>query len=197
MKLVIIESGDGLGKNSLIKGLCDHYNYDNMTLRHFGKPPKNLSPEKVLEFQFKCFNYEADLYHYIKDLSDMNYNYFENIIIWNRSPLGEYVYGSMFRKANPQLIKDLLTYYEKFSLNCLNDNNIYLISLTSDPEFFLKQEDGQSFSKTLQEKTKELELFKEVHEFSNIKNKLMIKVDNEGLFRLKADILNEVLNFIK
>ena len=35
MKLLIIEGGDQLGKSSLIKGLCEHFNYDNVTIRHF------------------------------------------------------------------------------------------------------------------------------------------------------------------
>ena len=66
MKLIIIEGGDRLGKTSLIKGLCEYFNYDNITIRHFGKPPMNLSSEDVLDFQFKCFNYEGNLMHEIK-----------------------------------------------------------------------------------------------------------------------------------
>lgn len=197
MKLIICEGGDSLGKNSLIKGLCKHYNYDNVTIRHFGKPPKELSSDKVLHFQFQCFNEEAELYHYIKEVSETKHSYFENIIIWNRSYLGEYIYGSMFRNKNIDLLKNLLEYYEKFSLKCLYDNNIFLVSLTADPKFFFNKEDGQSFSQTLKEKTKELELFKEVHELSLIKNKKMIKVDNNGQFRKKDEILKEVLEFLK
>ncbi len=37
----------------------------------------------------------------------------------------------------------------------------------------------QTFSKTLEEKTRELKLFEEVHNFSLIKNKLLVKVDKE------------------
>lgn len=197
MKLIICEGGDALGKNSLIKGLCEYFNYDNICVRHFGKPPKGLSAPETLAFQMQCFNDEAIFYGQLKEKSVSKYNYYPDIMIWNRSHLGEFVYGQMFRNSNPQLLKDILTYYEKFSLNCLNDNDIYLISLTADPEFFLNQEDGQSFSKTLKEKTKELKLFKEIHEFSHIKKKLLVKVDNEGKFRGKKQILEEVLNFIK
>lgn len=195
-KLIIICGGDRLGKTSIIKSLLEYYDYKNITLRHCDKPPKNLANKQKLEFQFKCFNAEADLYHNIKDM-DEKYCYHDNIIIYDRFHLGEYVYGSMFRNTNIDLLKNLLEYYEKFSLECLNDNNIFLISLTADPEFFFSKEDGQSFSQTLEEKTKELKLFKEAHELSLIKNKKMIKVDNNGQFRKKDEILKEVLEFIK
>jgi thymidylate kinase len=197
MKLLIIEGGDNLGKSLLIKSLCEHFNYDNVTIRHFGKPPKGMSKPETLAFQFQCFNNEAELYKQIKELfSYSKYNYYDNVVIWNRSHCGEFVYGQMFRDVNPQLLKDLLSYYEKFTLDCLNDKNIYLITLTADPEFFLSKEDGQSFSKNLEEKTRELELFKEAHEISLIKNKKIIKVDQNNQFKLKEDIFQEALTFI-
>jgi thymidylate kinase len=196
MKLVICEGGDALGKNSLIKGLCEHYNYDNVAIRHFGKPPKGMSKPETLAFQFQCFNQEADLYKQIKEVSNTKYKYYEDIVIWNRGPLGEFVYGQMFRKVEASILKSLLDYYEKFTLNCLNDNDIYLITLIADPEFFLSKEDGHSFSKNLEEKTKELSLFLEAHNFSLIKNKKIIKVNNNEKFRSKEEILQEVLLFL-
>ena len=196
MKLVICEGGDALGKNSLIRGLCEHYNYDNVAIRHFGKPPKGMSKPETLAFQFQCFNQEADLYKQIKEVSNTKYKYYEDIVIWNRGPLGEFVYGQMFRKVEASILKSLLDYYEKFTLNCLNDNDIYLITLIADPEFFLSKEDGHSFSKNLEEKTKELSLFLEAHNFSLIKNKKIIKVNNNEKFRSKEEILQEVLLFL-
>jgi thymidylate kinase len=56
MKLIIIEGGDRLGKSTIITGLCKYFNYDNVTVRHFGKPPKGLSPKEVLDFQFGIVN---------------------------------------------------------------------------------------------------------------------------------------------
>ena len=168
-----------------------------------------------------CFQKEAELLRFIKDfnkdedlgISDyFKYDY-ENIIIWNRSHLGEYVYAQMFRDIEPNFLKQKLISYEIAWLvneNEFNDN-VYLITLTADPEFFLSKEDGSSFSKNLEEKTKELELFKEAHNFSTIKNKLLLKVDKEteiptgtewrmkgpNVFREKEEILNEAITFIK
>ena len=68
-------------------------------------------------------------------------------------------------------IKNKILALEHYYLTNNSWLDIYLITLTSNPEFFLKQEDGQSFSKTLEEKTKELSLFLEAFNFSLIKNK--------------------------
>ena len=208
-KLIIVESGDRLGKGSLIKGLCEYYDYKNITLRHCDKPPKNLSSKETLSFQFECFKQEFDLITYIGQLND-KLCYHDNIIIYDRFYLGEYVYGYLFRNNDSKEIKDKINILERYYLDP-NKIKVYLITLTADPEFFLSREDGQSFSKNLEQKTKELELFKEVHELSLIKNKLLVKVDETAetptgsgwimqlpnIFRPKEDILNEVINFIK
>jgi thymidylate kinase len=200
MKLILLEGGDRLGKSSLIEGLCKYFNFDNVIIRHFGKPPEGLSPKEVLDYQFKCFNNEAQLVHEIKRLFHYTkYSYYNDIIIWNRAHLGEYVYSQMFRNGDPKELKEKLLFWEKFNLNYKNEPyfQVYLITLIADPEFFLSREDGNSFSKCLEEKTKELELFKEAHNFSVIENKLLVKVDKERQFRTKEEILNEVINFIK
>ena len=197
MKLLIFEGGDRLGKSTLIKSLFNYFENQNIMIRHFGKPPKkDLTPEEVIHFQFECFEQEAHLHNLLDDKNKRKYNYYDDILIWNRSHLGEYVYGPMFRKENSEVIKILLVLYEKFKLKCLTNKDIYLITLTASPKFFLSKEDGNSFSKNLKEKSKELELFKEVHKLSLIKNKLLLKVDKNGQFRDKKEIFNEVLTFI-
>lgn len=194
MKLIILEGGDRLGKSTLIKGLCEHFNYDNVTIRHFGKPPKGLLPEEILKFQFKAFRKEMNLFYRIYTRSIDTYTYYPEIMIWNRSHLGEYVYSQMFRGGKPETLKRMLLEYERGFIS----HNVYLITLTASPEFFHSREsDGHELSKTLEQKTKELELFKEAHEFSIIRPKLLLKVDNNGQFRTKEDILNEVIQFTK
>lgn len=194
MKLIILEGGDRLGKSTLIKGLCEHLNYDNVAIRHFGKPPKNMMPKEVLNFQFKAFHKEMLLFRYIYlNLSMDEYTYYPETMIWNRGHLGEFVYSQMFRSGDPEILKEKLINYERAFLN----QRVYLITLTANAEFFFSKEDGQSFSNKLEDKKRELELFKEAHDFSTLSNKLLLKVDNNGEFRSKEEILNEVLNFIQ
>jgi len=61
----------------------------------------------------------------------------------------------------------------------------------------LDQEDGESFSQDLDQKTRELQLFKEAHALSLILNKKLIKVNQGNGYRGKEVIINEVLEFIK
>jgi len=212
MKLIILEGQDGLGKNTLIKGICEHFHYDNVTIRHFSKPPKELTTQEAIDFQFKCFTNEAKLVHEIKEkFSYTRYRYFDNVIIWNRSHLGEFVHGQLFRNEDPKEIKDKLLFFENLYFSSYEQKmiQICLITMIAEPEFTLSKEDGQSFSKNLEEKKKELELFQEAHEFSTIKNKYFLKVDKvselptgtewikkDVEFRDKQEILNEVLTII-
>jgi len=224
MKFIVIEGGDQLGKTSLIKGLCEYFKFDNIVIRHFGKPPKTLKGIAAFGFQMTCFQKEAELYWRIRDfnkdeelgISDYFKYEYENILIWNRSHLGEYVYSQMFRKGDPKFLKEkLITYEQNWLVDITNPdkfyNDTYLITLSADPKFFLDKEDGNSFSQNLEQKTREIELFKEVHDFSTIKNKILVNVDKEtelstgtewrmkglNVFRTKEEILNEVINFIK
>lgn len=193
MKHIIIEGGDRLGKDTLIKNLCEYYDYNNITLRHFDKPPKNMSPKESLEFQFGVFYKEMFFVNYIReDISSDNLGYHEEIVIWNRSHLGEYVYSQMFRGIAK---KDVGTKIIKFEERNLLDDT-YLVTLTATPKFFLSKEDGNSFSQNLNDKTKELQLFKEIHSLSLIPNKKIIKVNNGENYRGKEVIFKEVLEFI-
>ena len=195
-KLIIICGSDCLGKGTLIKNLCNYYDYKNITIRHCDKPPKNLSTLESSNFQFKCFEQEFKL---INDnfYMDDTYCYHNNIIIYDRFHLGEFVYSQMFRGNDHKTIKEKIEKIEEKYLNKELLNNTYLILLTADSEFCMKMEDGNSLSQDLKKKQKEIELFKKAMEISLIKNKINIKVNDGDNFRDKEEIFNEVLNFIK
>ena len=104
-KLIVICGGDALGKGTLIKGLCEYYDYKNITIRHCDKPPKNLTTEESSDFQFKCFKQEFDLIDHFTHMYE-KYCYHDNIIIYDRFYPGEYVYAQMFRNGNANDIKN-------------------------------------------------------------------------------------------
>jgi len=195
MQHFLIEGGDVLGKNSLIKRICEYYNYDNNIIRHFTKPPKTIINKASFEYQIMCFEKEGQLLNTILQLEKDQYNYFENIMLWNRSIYGEYVYGQMFRGENPSSIEKYIKLFEKKYL--LNNPKTYLILLTADSDFFLSKEDGKSFSQNIEQKTKELKLFNDIFNKSAIDNKIKIKVNDGMSFIPKENIFNQVLNFIK
>lgn len=196
MKHIIIEGGDRLGKSTLIESISKHFNFDNVSVRHFGKPPKTFEEgESPLDFQARCFVKEGAMLEFLKQNENDKYGYFENVVIWNRAHLGEYVYGQMFRGEDPKEIKDfLLDFEEQFLLENLET---YLILLTADPEFFLSKEDGNSFSQNLDQKTTELRLFDEIFEASSIDKKLRVNVSMDGKFLPKEYVFNKVMHWIK
>lgn len=197
MKVICVEGGDNLGKDLLIKGLVKHFNSDNITIRHLGKPPK-IFPEGItpLEFQSKCFEKEAYLIESLRQMENDEYNYYENIVIFNRFIWGEYVYGQMFRGQDPKELKNYIYNFESRYLIDHSDET-FLILLTANPEFFLSKEDGNSFSKNLEEKTRELQLFNKIFDLSQIDNKLRLQVNNGKKFYSKEQLLNSALDIIR
>ena len=194
MKHIIIEGGDRLGKDTLLKNLCAHFNYNNITIRHFDKPPKGMAPKETLDFQFDVFYKEMLFVDHIKDNIDGDeLGYHDNIVIWNRSHLGEYVYSQMFRGISKKDVTAKLRTFEERNLS----PEMYLITLSASPRFFLEQEDGESFSQDLEQKTRELQLFREAHALSIIPQKKLIKVNQGKEYVGKDIILNEVLELIE
>jgi len=193
MKHIIIEGGDRLGKDTIVKRLCDHFDYKNITLRHFDKPPKGMSPKETLDFQFDVFYKEMLFVDHIRDnIHGDDWSYHDEIVIWNRSHLGEYVYSQMFRGISKKDVSARLRLFEERNLR----SNMFLITLTASAQFFLDQEDGNSFSQDLNQKEMELYLFKEAHALSLISNKKIIKVNKKNQYRSKDEIFNEVLELI-
>ena len=195
MKHIIIEGCDRTSKSTLVEGLCKHFKFDNVTVRHFAKPPKG----EGLEWQMNAFEQEGELLNSIKDNDFYEHKYYENILIWNRSHIGEYVFGPLYRKNTKVGIKLALDEYEKNYLeDDVNLKNTYLIYLYADAKFLNDLEDGNSFSNTIEQKQRELFEFEEAIEFSIIPNKLKIKVcDENQKFYTKEHILNQVIEFIK
>jgi hypothetical protein len=64
------------------------------------------------------------------------------------------------------------------------------VYLHADAEFLTKMEDGNSLGKTLEEKKKQLEIFDRAIEFSKLQNKLKIKVDKDGSFIPKEEMIS-------
>ena len=195
MKHIIIEGGDRVGKNTVIKGICEHFNYDNVHVRHFGKPPKKFPPYvSPYEFQKTCFWKEMNLLQHLDDMDrDEPYNYFENIVIWNRAHLGEYVYGQMFRDLDKKEITSYLLHFEEI----LTNPDTTLILMTFDnAEFFMDQEDGNSLSKTIDSKRRELKLFDEAFDNSIILNKRRVVVNEGSSYRPKSEVFDEVMSTI-
>ena len=184
MKLFIIEGPDRVGKNTIINGLTNIHS--NVVIRHFSTPKGKTSLDKQ-RFQMNSFNHEFSIYRNNSSLFEGH----ESIWIWNRSHIGEYVYSTLYRNLNADWIFDL---EKQYGFNY--DKNVYLLNLTADTEFLVKNEDGHSFASDIKSKQSELFLFKDAFDTSVIQNKLSLKVDDNGNYVKSDVILNKIKEFL-
>lgn len=168
MNLIIVEGPDRVGKNTLISNLTN--NLDDFLSIHFIGPPKGIKDSLSYQFE-KPFKYKLELTRKSLEIT--------NTIIWNRSHLGEYVYGQIYRNLDSKDIIKHIWNYEKELFSIIGNENIYFINLYASPEFLIKNDDGLSFSIDLETKKREISLFKEIFDKSLFRNKLNINIQIE------------------
>lgn len=178
MKLLIIEGTDRTGKDTLIKDLMAKY--PNSEMVHWGYPIGDTNDEKT-EYQKMSFGYLMRWFKFKKTMGNLD------LLIWNRSHIGEYVYGTIYRDSYPQLwIPELEEEFLK------DDENVYLVLLQADAEFIVSQDDGKSYSDRLEDKQLEITKFEEAFNNSIILNKTKIKVNNGTEYNL-SDKITEIV----
>jgi thymidylate kinase len=190
MKLLIIEGPDRCGKNTLIKNLTSQA--ENYVVRHFGSAKGKTDYEKR-DYQFQFFKKEFSLANLRPQFTmPDNIRYPNDIWIWNRAHIGEYVYGKMYRNTDPE--GWVMKMETMFGMDI--DPSIYLLMLEAPAEFLCKNDDGLSFTNNIKEKQKELVQFKIGFEKSKIMNKKVINVTDGENYRSSETILKEVNNFL-
>lgn len=176
-KLIIVEGVDRCGKDTLITELKQKYG--EYVIVHFTTPIGNTNAEKI-EYQKQSFHQE------FLDASDR-----KTTVFFNRSHIGEYVYGKMYRDYDPSWIFDLekTFYFDK-------DTSVYLILLYGDAEFLIANDDGNSLSSKLENRKEEINLFLEAFQKSNIKKKLLVRINDGDSYRQQSEILSAVEQFL-
>jgi thymidylate kinase len=190
MKLLIIEGPDRCGKNTLIKNLTAQA--ENYVVRHFGSA-KGASDFEKRNFQFQFFKKEFDLasMRLRFEMPDKE-RYPNDIWIWNRAHLGEFVYGKMYRNTYPEdWVMQMETLYGMDL-----DPSIYLLLLKAEPEFLCKNDDGQSFSADIEKKKQEIKSFEDAFNKSRIINKMTLHVSNGESYLDESIILDNVNKFL-
>lgn len=186
MKHIILEAPDRCGKNTAISYISSKHS--NYTVRHFGKPEGYSNEEKTF-FQKRDFLNEFCFAHsFFKNYKRND----KDLLIWNRSHIGEWAYGKIHRKSESSWIWSL----EKDFL-WENDDNKYLIFLYGDPEFLISNEDGNSLSAKLDDRKLELDYFNEAYELTSIKNKIKFKVNKNNNYKNISKLYNLISEFLK
>lgn len=184
MKLIIIEGTDRTGKDTIIDKLVEENR--NVIKKHWSFPKGNTNEEKT-QFQKKSFFENFEMYSLLnKHISD------DTVMIWNRSHIGELVYGTLFRDSNPESWVWQLENFFGFDKN----TEIYLILLYADAEFVTAKDDGNSYSSKLEDKKKEIEKFLAAYEKTSISNKIKIKVNQDSNYIDFVQIYNQIKRFI-
>ena len=187
MKLIIIEGTDNTGKDTLISKILEKYPTANII--HCGKP---LTKKYSSQEQDELFNV------YANNIVNKKYDS-AHVIIMNRSHIGEYVYGVLYRNRDAEEVKNMLININNI-LYSRKDLSIRYIQLLSNSENLLKNnEDGKSLSNGNIEKiNKEAKQFKEIFDNININesDKKLIYVNYGDSFRSREDIFNEAWRFI-
>lgn len=174
--LVIFEGIDRVGKDTQIK-LFQKYMFNNYNKLFHQLHCSGFANNTLSKAVLKQINLEY--YNEMFQLLCNPYNF-----ILNRSHLGEYVYGPMYREYDGSYVLEL---EKKLPKDC------YLILLLDSVDNVLKREDNDSFTCDRDKKQHEIDLFKEIFNKTSIKNKILIELNNRNI----NDIHEEIIKFVK
>ena len=195
MKVVIIEGLDNTGKTTLIQGLMQEYG--DVYYMHATKP-QIKDPIECALAQTKSFQGMVESIRNMKDkLSNP-----PSLVILDRSWVGEYVYGCLYRGNGDSYVKKMIheCYRELDSIgSALFPFNYTTILLEATPEFCAKNDDGQSISWGDVEKIeKERQRFEEIMLSEHVMGKKkIINVECQGEFISKEIILKSAITAIE
>ena len=154
---IIIEGLDNCGKTTQIKNLVNFYNHIPYHVVHYSALKHDSTED--------CIKYNKQLYFELINMAS-SFN-----CIFDRSHLGDWVFGYIYRKYDPSYIFDI-----EIQNHDLLDN-ISMIVFVDEPENAIARDDGLSFSIDLKQKQLEKDRFEEAYELSNIKNKTLININ--------------------
>jgi len=184
MKLIIIEGTDNTGKDTIISKLLERF--PTTTLIHCSKPFSKKFSDKEQDQLFKA---------YIDNIVNGVYDS-THCIIMNRSHIGEFVYGTLYRDRTVDDVgKMIIKLNDK--LNERKDLEIRYVQLVCTSKKLLqKNEDGKSLSEGVDYKiSMETSKFQEIFKYCDFPKKL-VYVNNGDEFRSRESIFNEVWKFI-
>lgn len=175
--VIIIEGPDNVGKSTLIRNIKNHYN-KNIIANLAYSNVKQATPHEHI-------NYSKLLYKNMFELCNFQSKVLNNIMILDRSHIGEMVYSPLYRNYSGDYVLDI---EKEFDLS-----NYFLITLTDLAENLIDRDDGLSHSINVSDKNKELELFLESTTKSLIKHKFVMNINGLNI----TQVFNKVIDFIE
>ena len=204
MKVIIVEGMDNTGKSTMINRLIEYLaRIDGIDadkkiyVKHLVKPDGENDIERATNIDITNFNLATFL---INAHKENKYKY----IILDRAWYSEYVYGQLYRNRQEHEIRKRIQTIEEY-LNNYFFKHIdtvsfhLLIFLATDPNFYIKHEDGQSLSIGNEQRDliiKEMSLFTNIAYMAKVENKGIILVNNGSEFLTEDTIFRKIKNII-
>lgn len=204
MKVIIVEGMDNTGKSTMIDRLIkylarkDGIDADKQIyVKHLVKPDGENDIERATNIDITNFNLATFL---INAYKENKYKY----IILDRAWYSEYVYGQLYRNRQEHEIRKRVQvieeYLNNYFLKHTDTVSFYLlVLLATDPNFYIKHEDGQSLSIGNEQRDliiKEMSLFTNIAYMANVENKGIILVNNGSEFLTEDTIFKKIKNII-
>ena len=204
MKVIIVEGMDNTGKSTMIDRLIkylarkDGLDADKQIyVKHLVKPDGENDIERATNIDITNFNLATFL---INAHKENKYKY----IILDRAWYSEYVYGQLYRNRQEHEIRkrvqNIEEYLNNYFFKHIDTVSFHLlIFLATDPNFYIKHEDGQSLSIGNEQRDliiKEMSLFTNIAYMANVENKGIILVNNGSEFLTEDTIFKKIKNII-
>lgn len=187
---LIIEGLDNTGKSTLISNIQatiyndwihkDYADKYTCNILHYS----NIKSDKLTPDEMRLVS--SFHYHNGFDLMLKN-DRVNNILIYDRFHLGEYVYSELYREYDGSYIFDI----EKKYIEII-DEDTYLIVIIDDVDNLIKRDDGLSFTTDKVKKQWEIDRFKEAFDKSNFSKKLLININDLSI----SDVSKKVNDWI-
>ena len=188
----IFEGTDGTGKDTQIEKLVDYFNYRNIFPLVISSSNLHCNVDKV-KYRELSLNRYTNLFSFIDYCAKS-----EEVFIFNRCHLSEYVYSPLYRNYDGYFVFALENNVSKEML----DNNIVLITFIGDAGQVLKRDtergDNKSFSYDIEMRKKEIDKFEEAHNLSRIAHKTIINITNKSIDKIHKEVISyykKVWNF--
>ena len=204
MKVIIVEGMDNTGKSTMIDRLVKYIAKKDgidaekqIYIKHLVKPDGENDIERATNIDITNFNLATFL---INAHKENKYKY----IILDRAWYSEYVYGQLYRNRQEHEIRkrvqNIEEYLNNYFFKHIDTVSFHLlIFLATDPNFYIKHEDGQSLSIGNEQRDliiKEMSLFTNIAYIANVENKGIILVNNGSEFLTEDTIFKKIKNII-
>lgn len=158
MAVYIVEGMERCGKTTTVNFLRSIIKNPKLLVLHSAKPPKGVNT-----FEWSQQHY-FNLCTQAAKLSDEGWD-----VIMDRSHIGEFVYGPIYRGTAPTDIRTSLVFDGFF-----NKEDTYLFVLIDDANNVAARDDGLSLAQNVEQTTYERQRFITAFDKSTIKNKFLM-----------------------